>query len=112
MDMAQGYPVTTVPAAAPKRRVAYTAALLLPADVWSIIKHFFFRNMWQARFTRCVLCNIPPPIFLRTQPGYRFFVIRSNDRFYLRWEMRRMWTDVEAVCVGTQHVFRVHQLPE
>ena len=97
--------MATVSAAPPKRRVTHTAALVrLPADVWRVIKHFLFRDLWRARFTRDVVPQIPPPIFLRTQPGYRFCVLRSG--------LRRMWTDVEAVCVGTQHVFRVHRSPE
>ena len=105
--------MVTVPAAHPKRRVGDTAALrLLPADVWCVIKYFLFRDLWRARFTRRVIAAMPPPIFLRTLPGYRFFVIRSDDGFSLRWEMRRMWTDVEAVCVGTQRVFRVDRSPE
>ena len=103
--------MATVLAAPSKRRIAHAEALLLPADVWCVIKHYLFRDLWRARFTRCVIAAIPPPIFLRTLPGYRFFVIRSDDGFYLRWEMRRMWTDVEAVCVGTQHVFRVDRSP-
>lgn len=97
--------MATLAAPCGERRVAHTAALLLlPADVWSVIKHFLFRDLWRARFTRCVIPAIPPPIFLRTMPGYRFCVIRSA--------LRRMLTDVEVVCVSTQHVFRVHPSPE
>ena len=97
--------MTTLPASCGKRRVAHSPPpVLLPADVWCVIKHFFFRDLWRARFTRCVIAAIPPPIFLRTLPGYRFCLMRSA--------LRRMWTDVEAVCVGTQRVFRVHPSPE
>ena len=97
--------MTTLPASCGKRRVAHAPPpVLLPADVWCVIKHFFFRDLWRARFTRCVIAAIPPPIFLRTLPGYRFCLMRSA--------LRRMWTDVEAVCVGTQPVFRVHPSPE
>ena len=96
--------MATVLAAPSTRRIAHAAPLvLLPVDVWRVIKHFLFRDLWRARFTRCVVGNIPPPIFLRTLPGYRFCVLRSA--------LRRMWTDVEAVCVGTQRVFRVHPSP-
>ena len=95
--------MATVLVASFKRRVAHRA-ILLPADVWSVIKYFFFRDLWRARYTRAVLTRIPPPIFLRTKPVYRFCVIRSA--------LRRMLTDVEVVCVSTQHVFRVHPSPE
>ena len=93
--------------APPKRRA--DTGVLLPADVWSVIKHFFFRDLWQARFARHVVPTIPRPVFLRTKPGYRYCVIRDAD--YSCWKMRQMFTDVEAVCVGTQDVFRVHDLP-
>ena len=92
--------------ASAKRRA--NPVVLLPDDVWSLIKHFFFRDLWRARFSRSVVVTVPRPIFLRTHPGYRFCVIRSADGSYLR----RIWTDVEAVCVGTQNVFRVHESPK
>lgn len=58
------------------------------------------RDLWRARFARHVVPTIPRPVFLRTKPGYRYCVIRDAD--YSCWKMRRMFTDIEAVCVSTQ----------